>query len=189
MLSFPDFIKRTREAYHGLTEIQVEASDKIVGRFEGGQASIVLVRRGKEVMVFKTPKGFGGRPPNEAQWTMSLEEGKVSRIFSAHHHVATTIGYSVHPLAIIMQHYQHDTLCDLIYKFNEGLVKCQIMVVKMIREVADALRHIHECGWIHNDIKAENVLIGANQDAFLADFGVSIKSGMTPAIKPGKKAM
>ena len=45
-------------------------------------------------------------------------------------------------------------------------------VVRVTREVADALDYAHEHGVIHRDIKPENVLLAANH-AIVADFGIA----------------
>ncbi|KAF1318887.1 Tkl protein kinase, partial [Globisporangium splendens] len=40
-------------------------------------------------------------------------------------------------------------------------------------EVALGVNYLHECGVIHNDIKGDNILVGADGKAKLADFGMS----------------
>ncbi|KAF1333161.1 Serine/threonine protein kinase, partial [Globisporangium splendens] len=40
-------------------------------------------------------------------------------------------------------------------------------------EVALGLQHMHERGIVHNDLKCDNILIGANGDAKIIDFGLS----------------
>ncbi|MEO1529697.1 MAG: serine/threonine-protein kinase, partial [Planctomycetota bacterium] len=46
----------------------------------------------------------------------------------------------------------------------------------MIRDLADALRHAHECGVLHRDIKPSNILFDASEEGIavrLADFGLA----------------
>jgi serine/threonine protein kinase/Tfp pilus assembly protein PilF len=45
-------------------------------------------------------------------------------------------------------------------------------VVRLVREVADALQYAHERGVIHRDIKPENILLSAGH-AQVADFGIA----------------
>ena len=44
---------------------------------------------------------------------------------------------------------------------------------RYLREIADALDYIHRKGIIHRDIKASNVLLDADGNSYLADFGIA----------------
>jgi hypothetical protein len=46
-------------------------------------------------------------------------------------------------------------------------------VVSYARQVSDALQYIHNQGFIHQDVKPENLLLGANNQVLLADFGIA----------------
>ncbi|WP_165036472.1 serine/threonine-protein kinase [Candidatus Protofrankia californiensis] len=50
--------------------------------------------------------------------------------------------------------------------------------------VAEALRNIHESGWVHADLKPSNILINADGDARIADFGLSSELDGTHAYAP-----
>ncbi len=49
---------------------------------------------------------------------------------------------------------------------------------KIAREVASALHYAHENGVIHRDIKPANILLLANDDALVADFGIARAIGV-----------
>lgn len=53
----------------------------------------------------------------------------------------------------------------------------------------DALEFIHECGYVHWDIKCQNIFIGKkpkNNHVYLGDFGMVTKY-KTEDVKPDKK--
>jgi serine/threonine protein kinase len=42
---------------------------------------------------------------------------------------------------------------------------------KLVIDIADAIKHVHDLDLVHRDIKPENILIGDNGDYVLCDFG------------------
>ncbi len=48
--------------------------------------------------------------------------------------------------------------------------------VSYIKQVATALQYAHNQNVIHRDIKPENILLGANQEVLLSDFGIALFS-------------
>jgi eukaryotic-like serine/threonine-protein kinase len=49
-------------------------------------------------------------------------------------------------------------------------------VVHYIKQAADALQYVHEHQLVHRDVKPQNMLLGANNDVILNDFGTAIVS-------------
>jgi TolB-like protein len=47
------------------------------------------------------------------------------------------------------------------------------VVVRLVRDVARALAYAHRHGVVHRDVKPENVLLGEDGDALVADFGIA----------------
>jgi Protein kinase domain len=47
-------------------------------------------------------------------------------------------------------------------------------LVKYVEQIAEALQYVHDRGLVHRDIKPENLLLGANNQLLLSDFGISI---------------
>jgi serine/threonine-protein kinase len=71
---------------------------------------------------------------------------------------------------IAMEHVPGGTLKDRILK--EGPMEAA-EAVRLATQVADALGVAHASGIVHRDIKPQNVLLSANGDAKVADFGIA----------------
>ncbi len=48
------------------------------------------------------------------------------------------------------------------------------VIVPYVQQVAEALHYAHEQKLVHRDIKPENMLLGANQNVLLSDFGIAL---------------
>ncbi|MGX1268388.1 protein kinase domain-containing protein [Streptomyces phaeoluteigriseus] len=55
---------------------------------------------------------------------------------------------------------------------------------RLLTEVCEGLAHLHELGWVHGDLKPDNVLIMADGSVRLADFGLSVELTGTHAYIP-----
>ncbi len=47
-------------------------------------------------------------------------------------------------------------------------------VVGLVAAVAEALRHLHQAGFVHRDIKPENILLDEDEQPYLTDFGLAV---------------
>jgi serine/threonine protein kinase len=62
-------------------------------------------------------------------------------------------------------------------------------VVEYVRQVADGLQYAHDQKLIHRDLKPDNLLIGANSELLLSDFGVAIVSQTTTRSQTAEKGI
>src|SRR5260370_42503025 len=61
---------------------------------------------------------------------------------------------------------------SLRQRFPEGTRLSLKQVVPLVQQMASALDYAHEQKLIHRDVKPENMLIGAQNQALLSDFGL-----------------
>jgi len=75
-------------------------------------------------------------------------------------------------------------LCFVVSKLIEGsdlATKMQqkplshVQAAELIASVAEALQYAHRQGLVHRDIKPGNILIGADEKPYVADFGLALK--------------
>lgn len=62
------------------------------------------------------------------------------------------------------------------------------LVVRMLRQLSDALDYLHQRGIRHRDIKPSNVLVRPNGDAVLVDFGIAAEVDNTTVTDRGGQA-
>jgi serine/threonine protein kinase len=56
--------------------------------------------------------------------------------------------------------------------------------VRVLRGAASGLAHLHGEGWLHGDLKPANILLGADGEVWLADFGLTTELDGTHAYVP-----
>jgi serine/threonine protein kinase len=58
-------------------------------------------------------------------------------------------------------------------RINTGGVRDLATIVKWVDQVGSALQATHEAGLIHRDVKPDNIMFDADDNAYLADFGLA----------------
>jgi serine/threonine protein kinase len=144
-------------------------------RIEGvlGEGSMGVVYRATELSRHREValKVLGGRLGDEPEIRARFErEGRVQA--SLHHdHIVTTYatGDSEHGLFLAMRLIEGPTLKALIQagELDPG------RTLSILSQVAQALDEAHAAGLIHRDVKPQNILVGADDHAYLCDFGLS----------------
>jgi Protein kinase domain len=103
---------------------------------------------------------FAGRFQREGRLQASLEHPHAVTVYDA--------GESEHGLYLAMQLVPGATLAELVRGRELPLRRALVL----LRQVADAIDSIHDAGLVHRDVKPQNVLVGAHDDAYLGDFGL-----------------
>jgi len=92
-------------------------------------------------------------------------------------------------VGIVLQFHGDDEGSMTVYKAAKEEIFKEIEVWNQVLcEVADALEHVHRCGYIHNDLKSNNVVLETREgrpSPVLIDFGKSVLAtrAKTPAAK------
>lgn len=73
---------------------------------------------------------------------------------------------------------EHETLSAIISRLRDGDESTHALYtmerrIHIIQRVVNALSYAHQRGVVHRDIKPDNILIGANGEVYLADWGVA----------------
>jgi len=118
----------------------------------------------------------------EAQLTARLIQDGVPNIRQVYE-----VGQTADGLLFVALEFVNDSLSNVLQRGKEQ--KRQVdpsAAAKLLTPVAEALDAIHSLGWVHLDVKPENILISKGGRALLADFGIATRRGMiTHSCTPG----
>jgi serine/threonine protein kinase len=138
---------------------------------EGGMGVVLLAtdtKTGQQVAVKTVKPEYVGNP--RAQHRFATEAKHMQRM--NHPHVLRVMEVCERPNGTyyVMPFISAGSLAE---KITPGTPLEPRLVLKIGRQIADALRYAHdEAGVIHRDIKPENVLLDASENAYLSDFGL-----------------
>ena len=82
-------------------------------------------------------------------------------------------------LWLVMPLLDAGSLEDILQLKMKNGIKDEALIATILKEVINGLQYFHDCGQIHRDIKAQNILMDYDGGVFLSDFGVSahVKTG------------
>lgn len=138
----------------------------------GGMSKIYLARQedNAELVVLKVLAMDSSNAEQQARFM--LEYSLLSRI--EHPHVVRIFnqGFSEHSAYITMEYFENGDL-----RSRMGAPFTPKAAIAVLEQVASALAAVHGAGIIHRDLKPENLMVRANGDVALADFGIAKQIG------------
>jgi formylglycine-generating enzyme required for sulfatase activity len=129
--------------------------------YEGWQRSL-----GRRVAVKVLAPGLADHPAAVARFRR--EAAAAARLRHPHIVEVHDFGTAAGQHYFAMQYVDGLPLHDCMERF-----RAPAAAVGLVAQIADALAHAHEHGLIHRDVKPANVLVRADGDAMLADFGIA----------------
>jgi serine/threonine-protein kinase len=84
-------------------------------------------------------------------------------------------------VVLIMERAEH-SLRQLLEQ--DGPEPTEIEKSRLLTEICEGLAHLHGIGWVHGDLKPDNVLIMADGSARLSDFGLAVELDGTHGYMP-----
>jgi WD40 repeat protein len=90
-----------------------------------------------------------------------------------HPHIVRILAYGVenNEPFLVMYYAPHGTLRQ---RHARGTRLPITTIVSYVKQVAEALQFVHNQGLIHRDVKPHNMLLGADYEVMLSDFGIAV---------------
>ncbi|MBA2682848.1 MAG: serine/threonine protein kinase [Ktedonobacteraceae bacterium] len=102
------------------------------------------------------------------------EEAQIAAAFK-HPHIARVLDFGLErgmPF-LVMEYAPHDTLGEY---YLEGNSYEPVVILEHVRQICSGLQHIHNLGYIHRDVKPDNMLLGEKYRVLISDFGLSVSA-------------
>ncbi|KAM8793981.1 myotonin-protein kinase [Eudromia elegans] len=174
----PDFLPRAEPVAARVRELQLKRGDfeilKVIGRGAFSEVAVVRLKESGQVYAMKIMN----------KWDM-LRRGEVS-CFREERDVLvhgdkrwiTRLHFAFqdeHFLYLVMEYYVGGDLLTLLSKFGDRLPLD--MARFYLAELVMAIDSIHRLGYVHRDIKPDNILLDRSGHIRLGDFGSCLKLG------------
>ncbi len=135
---------------------------------EGGQASVYL----GEHIYLKSQAAIKVRHAalSEEEQAVFLQEAQ-TLVRLSHTHIVRVLDFALQdglPF-LVMEYAAHGTLRQ---RHPRGMRLPLDLIIPYVKQVASALQYTHDQGLIHRDVKPENMLLNAQDQVLLSDFGL-----------------
>ena len=151
-----------------------------------GEGGMGVVYRATQLSLNRTValKVLASELSNDAAFRERFRREGLLQAAIDHEHIVTVYeaGASEHGLFLAMRLIRGPTLKDMIIAGDLSPER----TLAILEQVAGALDAAHDVGLTHRDIKPQNILIGANDHAYLADFGLTQASDEVSLTETGQ---
>ena len=141
---------------------------RLLGR--GGFADVYL---GEQAYIKSSAACKVVRTPfTEEQSTAFLQEARIL-VRLRHPHIVRALDFAVEAgiAYLVLEYAPGGTLRTLCPK---GARLPLDTILRVVRQVTSALQYAHDQGFIHRDVKPENLLLGPQGEVLLSDFGLAV---------------
>ncbi|XP_071961826.1 serine/threonine-protein kinase MRCK alpha-like [Antedon mediterranea] len=174
--SIADFVIWARPIVNKITELRLHRDDfetlKVIGRGAFGEVAVVRQKETQKVYAMKLLNKW--EMLKRAETACFIEERDVlvygdSRWLTNLHFAFQDTDY----LYLVMDYYSGGDLLTLLSKHEDRLPES--MAQFYIAEMVLAINSVHEMGYVHRDIKPDNILVDQYGHIRLGDFGSCLK--------------
>lgn len=155
---------------------------QLLSHIEAGSTSRVYLAIDTSTKQLVALKKMAISNSNEA--TRLAGEVAAMRAIKEHPHIAGMRGYDfdaqTNTATLAMEYCAGGSLIDQVTP-DEGMDYRQACIYTM--QVADAAMHMHNAGYVHRDIKSDNICLDGNGNAKLIDFGAALHVSQTVTVR------
>ncbi|KAK7906721.1 hypothetical protein WMY93_015333 [Mugilogobius chulae] len=171
-----DFLQNVGSFTQRVKELRLHRDDfeilKVIGRGAFGEVAVVKLKNTERVFAMKILNKW--EMLKRAETACFKEERDV--LVKGDSQWITTLHYAFQDdnyLYLVMDYYVGGDLLTLLSKFEDRLP--EEMSKFYVAEMVLAIHSIHQQGYVHRDIKPDNVLLDVNGHIRLADFGSCLR--------------
>ncbi|XP_033101153.1 serine/threonine-protein kinase MRCK alpha-like isoform X2 [Anneissia japonica] len=174
--SIADFVRWARPIVSKITELRLHRDDfetlKVIGRGAFGEVAVVRQKETQKVYAMKLLNKW--EMLKRAETACFIEERDVlvygdKRWLTNLHYAFQDQDY----LYLVMDYYSGGDLLTLLSKHEDRLPES--MAQFYIAEMVLAIDSVHKMGYVHRDIKPDNILVDQHGHIRLGDFGSCLK--------------